>query len=152
MENLVKCTSWRETFTDVAQIYIGHGCQGKIHSSVLSRNKCLKVDGHHVCVTPHMDTYIYIKKDTLYPYIYIHMTTHHTLYILTVMDPYTHILCLPLTFSCQMTFISGSFEVMNCVCPFLIMDYMDYTTISDTEQVSQYGHRDDDKWRELLRV
>jgi hypothetical protein len=38
------------------------------------------------------------------------------------MDPYTHILCLTLTFSCQTTFISGSSEIMNCVCPFL--DYM----------------------------
>jgi hypothetical protein len=50
--------------------------------------------------------------------------THHTLYLFTVMDPsrdpYTHILCLPSTFSCQTTFISGSPEVMNCVCPFLI--------------------------------
>ena len=36
------------------------------------------------------------------------------------MDPYTHILCLPFTFSCQATFISGSSEVMKCVDTFLI--------------------------------
>jgi hypothetical protein len=53
----------------------------------------------------------------LYPYIYVHIT-HYS--ILTVMDPYTHIQCLSLTFSCQTTFISGSSEVMNSVCPFLI--------------------------------
>ncbi len=29
------------------------------------------------------------------------------------MDPFTHILCLPLTFSCQTTFIFGSSEVQS---------------------------------------
>ena len=60
---------------------------------------------------------------------YIHI---HTLYIHTDMDPFTHILCLPFTFSCQTTFISGSSEIMNCnlsVSPFL--DYIHCTTMSD---------------------
>ncbi len=125
-----------------------HGRGTDIHRSRLPREDTfvcpfqeqVSKGGRTPCMCDPTHGYIH-----LYPYIYIHMTTHHTLYILTVMDPYTDILCLPLTFSCQMTFISGSSEVMNCVCPFLIMDYMDCTTISDTEQVSQYGHRDDDK-------
>jgi len=62
-------------------------------------------------VWPH--TYIHTSVST-----YIH--THHILYILTVMDPYTHILCLPLTCCCQTIFISGYSEVMTSVCPFLI--------------------------------
>jgi hypothetical protein len=36
------------------------------------------------------------------------------------MDPYTHILCLPLTSCFQTTFISGHYEEMNSVCSFLI--------------------------------
>jgi hypothetical protein len=43
----------------------------------------------------------------------------HTWYMDTVMVTYTHILDWTLTFSCQTTFISASFEIMNCVCPFL---------------------------------
>ena len=54
------------------------------------------------------------------------------------MDPYTHILSLTLTFSCQTTFISGSSEIMNCVYPFL--DYIDCTTMSDVVRVLH--HRD----------
>ena len=51
------------------------------------------------------------------------------------MDPYKHIQCIPLTFSCQTTFIYGSSEVMNCVCPFLTT-----LTARDTVRVLQYGH------------
>ena len=52
------------------------------------------------------------------------------------MDPYTHLLCLPSTFSCQTTFIPGSPEIMNCVCPFL--DYIDCTTITGIHIHTQY--------------
>ena len=78
----------------------------------------------------------------IHTYIHIHTYNTHThFYVHTVMDPYTHILLpyvylwlsihirLPLTFNCQTTFISGSSETKNCVCPFL--DYIECTTMSD---------------------
>ena len=67
----------------------------------------------------------------MYTYIHIHTHIHihiHTSYMDTVMDPYEHILSLILTSSCQTTIISGSFEIMNCVGPFL--DYIDCTNMS----------------------
>ncbi len=54
--------------------------------------------------TPH--TYIHTS-------VSIYIRTHHTLHILTVVDPYTHIQCLSLTFSCQTTFIPSSSEVIQ---------------------------------------
>jgi hypothetical protein len=77
----------------------------------------------------------FIQQMRLY-YPQVIKSNHHTLYIHTVMDPYTHILCLPLTFSCQTTFISGSSKIMNCVCPFL--DYIDCTTMREVVRVLQY--------------
>jgi hypothetical protein len=56
----------------------------------------------------------------------------------TYISVYVHILCLTLTFSCQTTFISGSSEIMNCVCSFL--DYIDCIIISVVVRVIQ--HRD----------
>jgi hypothetical protein len=64
-----------------------------------------------------MDVWLYTYIH-IYPYIHIHIHIH-TWYMDTVMVTYTHILGWTLTFSCQTTFISASFEIMNGVCPFL---------------------------------
>ncbi len=46
MEDLGNCAACRVAFTDVAQMHTCKGCQGTIHSYVVCKSKCPKVDGH----------------------------------------------------------------------------------------------------------
>jgi hypothetical protein len=46
MIDLGKCGALQETFTDAAQMHTCHGCQRKIHSSLVCSSKCPKVDEH----------------------------------------------------------------------------------------------------------
>ncbi len=46
MTDLGVCVGYRETFTDGTSIHTCHGCQRKIHSSVVFSKNCPKVDEH----------------------------------------------------------------------------------------------------------
>ena len=107
MEDLGKCSAWRETSTDVAQMHTWHGCQRKIHSYVVWRIKCLL--DHKQCwwrgsvLEFSCSFVIQYTCEPIQTYIHIHTHIHihihiHTSYMDTVMDPYEHILSLTLTF------------------------------------------------------
>ena len=104
MEDLVKCVSCREVFTDVTQI---HTCHGFRHHRLGGRPP--GSEHHNQCWWRGSDLEFscsFVIHSWPYTYIHTYITYIHT-YI------YIH------TFSCQTTFISVSFEIMNCVCPFL---------------------------------
>ncbi len=79
MEDLGNCAACPEAFKDVTQMHTCHGCQGKIHSSVVYSRKRPKVAGHE-------EVYIYIHHNTPFRVrIRIHIRDRNS--------PAIHLLC-----------------------------------------------------------